>query len=90
MTSGSDGTREHEVTATRAPDAMTWRDATLRAGLILVLSLVGFMIVPDRLLAFLATRVEPTLRDALILLWNVVFFVVLAKVFVALQRRGSA
>jgi hypothetical protein len=81
---------EHEVTATRAPDAMTWRDATLRAGLILLLSLVGFMIVPDRLLAFLATRVEPTLRDALLVLWNVVFFVALAKVFVALQGRGPA
>jgi hypothetical protein len=78
------------VTATRAPDAMTWRDATLRAGLILLLSLVGFMIVPDRLLAFLATRVEPTLRDALLVLWNVVFFVALAKVFVALQGRGPA
>jgi hypothetical protein len=63
-------------------------DATLRAALILVLSIVGFMIVPDRLLTFLATRVEPTLRDALVLLWNVVFFVVLVKVFVSLQRRG--
>lgn len=69
---------------------MTWRDATLRAALILVLSFVGFMIVADRLLAFLATRVEPTLRDALVLLWSVVFFLVLAKFFVALQRRGSA
>jgi hypothetical protein len=38
----------------------------------------------------LAIRVEPTLRDALVLLWNVVFFVVLVKVFVALQRRGPA
>jgi hypothetical protein len=63
-------------------------DATLRAALILVLSIVGFMIVPDRLLTFLATRVEPTLRDALVLLWNVIFFVVLVKVFVSLQRRG--
>jgi hypothetical protein len=81
---------EHKVTATRAPDAMTWRDATLRAGLILLLSLVGFMIVPDRLLAFLATRVEPTLRDALLVLWNVVFFVALAKVFVPLQGRAPA
>lgn len=76
--------------ATRVPDAMTWRDATLRAALILVLSFGGFMIVSDRLLAFLATRVEPTLRDALVLLWSVVFFLVLAKIFVALQRRGSA
>ena len=76
------------MAATRVPQAASWMDATLRAALILVLSIVGFMIVPDRLLTFLATRVEPTLRDALVLLWNVVFFVVLVKVFVSLQRRG--
>jgi hypothetical protein len=89
MTSASDGGREHEAT-TRVPRISGWGGAALRAVLILVLSFVGFVIVPDRLLAFLATRVEPTPRDALVLIWVVVFFVVLTKVFVALQRRRSA
>jgi hypothetical protein len=87
MTSASNRGREHDVVTTPAPGVSEWGGAALRAALILVLSFVGFVIVPDRLLAFLATRVEPMPRDALVLLWVVAFFVVLTRTFVALQRR---
>jgi hypothetical protein len=73
----------------RAP-ARSWAGAGARALLVLVLSWLAFLLVPDRLLVFLTTRVAPRTRDALVTLWVVVSFVVLSWVFVALQRERRA
>lgn len=64
----------------------SWAGAGARALLVLVLSWLAFLLVPDRLMVFLTTRVAPRTRDALVTLWVVVSFVVLSWVFVALQR----
>jgi hypothetical protein len=63
-----------------------WAPEALRAVAILVLAWAGFLLVPDRLLAYLTTRVTPHARDALVAGWVAIYFVVLCWVFVALQR----
>jgi hypothetical protein len=65
----------------------SWRSAAIRASALVILSWAGFLLIPDRLMAFLSTRVTPHSRDALVTLWVVVFFVALCRVFVILQRR---
>ncbi len=54
--------------------------------LLLALSILFFVFIPDRLLVWLSTRVTPRVRDTIVLLWVVVAFVVMAKVFVLVQR----
>lgn len=66
-----------------------WGGAAVRAIVVLIASFVGLVIVPDRLLAYLATRAVPRTRDMLALLWVVVVFVALSYAFVALQRRRT-
>ena len=66
-----------------------WGDALVRAVVVLVLSFLGFVIVPDRLLTYLATRAVPRTRDGLVVLWVVVFFVAMSYGFVALQRKRA-
>jgi len=63
-----------------------WGRAIVTAAVVLVLSYVGLMAVPDRLTVFLATRVTPLARDALVTLWVAVFFVFLCWFFVRVQR----
>ncbi len=58
----------------------------LRALIMLVVSVVVLVVVPDRLIAFLAPRVTPTARDALIVTWMTVSFAGLCWLFVVLQR----
>ena len=41
--------------------------------------------IPDRLVAYLSTRVGPDVRDVLVLLWVLVWFVFLCWLFVVLQ-----
>lgn len=64
-----------------------WAGALARAAIVLIASFVGFVIVPDRLVSYLATRVVPRTRDGLVVLWVVVFFLALSYGFVALQRK---
>jgi hypothetical protein len=82
---GEGGTRRDEP----GRGAERWPAAWLRAAIILVLAVAGFMIVPDRLLVYLSTRVTPHARDALVTLWTVAFFIALSWIFVALQRRRT-
>jgi hypothetical protein len=63
-----------------------WGRAIVIAAVVLVLSYAGLMVVPDRLTVFLATRVTPRARDALVTLWTSVFFVFLCWFFVRVQR----
>jgi hypothetical protein len=63
-----------------------WGGALVRAALVLIASFVGLVIVPDRLLSYLATRAVPRTRDGLVVLWVVVFFIALSYGFVTLQR----
>jgi hypothetical protein len=65
---------------------MSWGVASIRAGIILALSLLLFVIVPDRLLGYLATRIVPGWRDCLMLLYWAAAFVVGCWLFVRLQR----
>jgi hypothetical protein len=65
----------------------SWGPAALRAAALVILSWAGFLLIPDRLMAFLSTRVTPHTRDALVTVWVAVFFVALCRVFVILQGR---
>ena len=67
----------------------SWAVAGAKAALLLALSIVGFVLVPDRLLVFLSTRVAPHVRDLLVVAWVVVAFVVLALLFTRVQRWQS-
>jgi len=58
----------------------------LKAVVMLVVSVVVLVAAPDRLIAFLAPRVTPTARDALIVVWMTVWFAALCWLFVVLQR----
>jgi hypothetical protein len=51
-----------------------------------VASFLALVIVPDRLLAFLAPRITPASRDLLVVAWVTVAFVALCWLFVAIQR----
>lgn len=73
-----------------APAGERWGLAVLRAAVILVLSWAGFLFVPDRLLAYLSTRVTPHSRDALVSAWVAIWFLALSWMFVAFQPRKVA
>jgi hypothetical protein len=64
----------------------SWAVAGAKAALLLALSIVGFVLVPDRLLVFLSTRVAPHVRDLFVVAWVVVAFAVLAVLFTRVQR----
>lgn len=63
-----------------------WRRASTIAAALLVVGVVGFVVVPDRLLAFLSTRTAPRTRDALVVLYVVVFLIAISWLFVRVQR----
>jgi hypothetical protein len=65
---------------------MTWPVASIRAAVVLVASIVLFVVVPDRLLAYVSTRIVPGWRDFLMLLYWGAAFVLGCWLFVRLQR----
>jgi hypothetical protein len=67
---------------------MTWSAAIVRAVILLVASIVVFLVVPDRLLAYLSLHVAPGVRDLLVTAWVAVGFCGVAALFVRLQRGG--
>jgi hypothetical protein len=67
----------------------TWGQAALRAVILLILADAGLLLVPNRLIAYLTTRVGPNVRDGLVTGWVTVFFIGLSWVFLALQRPGK-
>jgi hypothetical protein len=66
--------------------AMTWGEATLRAAVLMLASVVVFLIVPDRLIAYLSLHVAPRIRDLLVTVWILVALVFMFYLFVRLQR----
>lgn len=68
----------------------TWRSAFGRATILLAVSVVVFLIVPDRLIAYLSLHVAPASRDALVTLWTAIAFVLVAYLLIRLQRGKTA
>jgi hypothetical protein len=65
-----------------------WGRALSKGAVILITSLVGFVVVPDELLAYLPVHgVAPRPRDAIVAVWVAIWFVATSVVFVRLQRR---
>lgn len=67
-----------------------WGAAGWKAVVVLAASGLSFVLIPDRLVAFLSTRVGPGVRDALLALWVTVAFIVLSWTLVQVQRRRRA
>jgi hypothetical protein len=67
-----------------------WGTAIVKSAVILALALVGFGVVPDRLVTYLSRHMSPTGRDLLVSLWVLVFFVFLCWLYVRLQRPRAA
>jgi hypothetical protein len=78
----SDG---HRTTSTRS-----WWRAIAAASLMIVLSFVAFVFIPNTLLGYLSTRVIPTWRDLIVVVYWMVAFLGCCWIFVRLQRvRGA-
>jgi hypothetical protein len=71
--------------ARRGEAGIGWGTAIVRAVVVLVATAVLFVIVPDRLLAYLTVHLVPFWRDALMLLYVAVAFVAGCVLFVRLQ-----
>jgi len=63
-----------------------WIHATVRAAIMLVVSYVVFVLVPNNLLTYLTVHVNTRARDLLMLVWWVASFAFAAWMFVRLQR----
>jgi len=68
----------------------SWVGAAVRAVVMLVVSVVVFALVPERLLTYLTIRVSPSVRDALVVLWWAAALVATFVLFVRLQARGKS
>lgn len=62
-----------------------WGTAIVRAAIMLVVAVVLFLIVPDRLLAYLSLHLVPLWRDLAMLAYTAIAFLVGCVVFVRLQ-----
>jgi hypothetical protein len=62
-----------------------WGSAIVRAAILLIVAVVLFVIVPDRLLAYLSLHLVPLWRDLVMLAYAAVAFVAGCAVFVRLQ-----
>jgi hypothetical protein len=67
-------------------DEARWGSAIVRAAIVLVVSVVLFVIVPDRLLAYLSLHLVPLWRDLAMLAYTGVAFAAGCVVFVRLQK----
>jgi hypothetical protein len=56
------------------------------AAVILLVSYLAFVLIPNNLLAYLSTRTVPFTRDLLVTLWGTVGFIACGWLFVRLQR----
>ena len=70
----------------RTAGSAGWVTALTRAGVVLAGSYVGLLLLPDRLVVYLSTRVGPDVRDTIVLLWVILVFGLLSWGLVALQR----
>ena len=73
----------------RSPEG--WGAAFGKSILLLVVSVFGFLLVPNQLLQYLPTHgVAPRPRDAIVAGWVLVWFVAASYLFVRIQPRRSA
>lgn len=64
---------------------LRWVSAFVRAAILLVVTVALFVVVPDRLLAYLSLHLVPLWRDLAMLAYTGVAFVASCVVFVRLQ-----
>ena len=76
---------EPAVTLTPMTGQVRWGSAIARAAIVLVVTVVLFLIVPDRLLAYLSLHLIPFWRDLAMLAYTAVAFVAGCVIFVRLQ-----
>ena len=74
----------------RAAPTRSWARAIVAAAVMIVLSFVALVLVPNTLLGYLTTRVVPTWRDLLVVLYWMTAFVGCCWAFLRLQRERSA
>jgi hypothetical protein len=72
--------------ARNAVTMRSWVEPIVRAAIMLAVSWIVFLVVPNRLLGYLSVHLEPTPRDLLMVLWWVIAFVFACWLFVRLQR----
>ncbi|MDP9234303.1 MAG: hypothetical protein M3P01_07100 [Actinomycetota bacterium] len=63
----------------------SWGSAAGTSVVVLGVSILAFMVIPNELIAFLSTRVEPTARDLLVSFWWVLALVACIWLFVRVQ-----
>ncbi len=63
-----------------------WVAPTVRAVVMLAVSVIVFLVIPNRLLGYLSVHLVPTARDLLIAVWWVFAFAFACWLFVRLQR----
>jgi hypothetical protein len=76
---------DRPVTLTPMTGEVRWGSAIVRAAIVLVVTVVLFLIVPDRLLAYLSLHLVPFWRDLAMLAYTAFAFLLACAVFVRLQ-----
>jgi len=66
-----------------------WTSSIIRAAVMLAVSYLVFVLVPNELLGYLSKHVEPQVRDLIVAGWWAVAFVGACWLFVRLQRVGT-
>jgi hypothetical protein len=69
-----------------ATTSMSWWRAIVRAAVVIVMALALFVLVPDRLLAYLSLHIVPFWRDVLMLCYVGVAFMLACWIFMRIQR----
>jgi hypothetical protein len=64
-----------------------WDGAVLRGLAAVFLSLILFIVIPDRLVTYLSRHVVPAARDLIVLAWVTFAFLLMCWAFVRLQGR---
>jgi hypothetical protein len=70
--------------------ARSWGAAFLAAAVMVLLTFLSFVLIPNSLLGYLTTRMTPTGRDLVVVGWWTLAFLICCVVFVRLQRRAKA
>jgi hypothetical protein len=83
------GPEEHAPHLDGGPAAESWWSAAVRAAVIVVLSVVGFLLVPDRIVTYMSEHARPGVRDLATLAWVLAWFVALSWLVTGLQRRRT-
>ncbi len=75
----------HASEVAGGPARTSWAHAALAALVMVVVSFLVFVLIPNTLLGYLTTRMTPTGRDLVVAGWWMIGFVLACLVFVRLQ-----